>query len=484
MRRSDGPKRNRGSGTASHWIGTIAVSLVLVAGVAAELGVLPSLSQREAQPPRVAEPPRPSAKVQPPEVQSVAPVLTVARAADPIPREALERLLRGSVDSRALGDSFALAVEELGASRPLAGFGRSPVVTPASLVKLLTTVAALSVLGPDHRFETSVVTGATKHDLVLVGGGDPLLTGRARQVEGGSTGYPDRASLAQLARTTARRLLDDGVRRVRLSYDASLFSGPAVNPAWRPTYIRYFVVSPITALWVDEGRVHPESDRRVADPSLTAAERFAAMLRSAGVQVAADVVAGRATRSGGQVAAVQSAPLDQIIEHVIAVSDNEAAEVLLRHVALASDRRGSAAAGVEAVRRTLSRLDVDMSRVTLLDGSGLARGNALPVRVLVDVLQLAADPQRPDLRAVVSSLPVAGFTGTLAYRFDQAPRGFGVVRAKTGTLTGVHGYAGLAVTRDGHTLVFAMVADQVPERRTLAARARLDHIAALLTTYR
>lgn len=310
-----------------------------------------------------------------------------------------------------------------------------------------------------------------------------MLTTRSAPPRHVSTDYPEEASLARLARATARQLMNDGVRRVRLSYDTSVFSGPAVNPAWPSTYIRYDVVSPISALWVDEGRA-TGGDARVADPAQTAAWRFAALLRSAGLQVASEVVNGRAPRSASQLAVVQSAPLDEIVEHVIALSDNEAAEVLLRHVALATDRPGSAAAGVKAVRRTLTGLGIDLSRVTLRDGSGLARGNALPVQVLLDVLQLAADPEYPQLRAVVSSLPVAGFTGSLSYRFGLAARGLGVVRAKTGTLTGVHGLAGLVVTRDGHPLVFAAVADEVPVRRALAARVRLDRIAALLSTYR
>jgi D-alanyl-D-alanine carboxypeptidase/D-alanyl-D-alanine-endopeptidase (penicillin-binding protein 4) len=137
------------------------------------------------------------------------------------------------------------------------------------------------------------------------------------------------------------------------------------------------------------------------------------------------------------------------------------------------------------MRQALARLGIDLSGSTFYDGSGLARRDALPVRVLLDVLQLAADPGQPGLRTVVSSLPVAGFTGSLASRFVQdAPAGLGAVRAKTGTLTGVHGLGGLVVTRSGHGFVFAAVANDVPIRRALAARAQLDSIAALLATCR
>ena len=84
------------------------------------------------------------------------------------------------------------------------------------------------------------------------------------------------------------------------------------------------------------------------------------------------------------------------------------------------------------------------------------------------MIRWAASDDQPDLRAVVTSLPVAGFTGSLSDRFDQgAPEGPGRVRAKTGTLTGVTSLAGIAVDLDGSLLVFAMIADQVqaqPER--------------------
>ena len=57
----------------------------------------------------------------------------------------------------------------------------------------------------------------------------------------------------------------------------------------------------------------------------------------------------------------------------------------------------------------------------LYDGSGLSRDNRLDPRVLVDVLRLAMRPEHPELRAVLTGLPVAGFTGSLADRMDLGP---------------------------------------------------------------
>ena len=72
---------------------------------------------------------------------------------------------------------------------------------------------------------------------------------------------------------------------------------------------------------------------------------------------------------------------------------------------------------------------------------------------LARLLQVAADPAHPALRTVLTSLPVAGFTGTLADRFTRPPSrsGAGLVRAKTGTLTGVSTLAGVTNgQRPGH----------------------------------
>ena len=97
------------------------------------------------------------------------------------------------------------------------------------------------------------------------------------------------------------------------------------------------------------------------------------------------------------------------------------------------------------------------------------------------MLQVAASTAHPELRAVVTGLPVAGFTGSLADRFDGAsPQSRGRVRAKTGTLTGVSALAGIATDADGDPLVFALVADRVKLLKTLDARDALDDAAAAL----
>jgi D-alanyl-D-alanine carboxypeptidase/D-alanyl-D-alanine-endopeptidase (penicillin-binding protein 4) len=155
--------------------------------------------------------------------------------------------------------------------------------------------------------------------------------------------------------------------------------------------------------------------------------------------------------------------------------------VLLRHVGLAAEGEGSSDAGSQGVRRILESQGVPLRSSVLYDGSGLSRDNRLDPRVLVDVLRLAMDPGHPQLRAVLTGLPVAGFTGSLADRMDLGPpEGRGRVRAKTGTLTGVTSLAGIAADVDGNAMVFVLMADRVRKNRDYFARVAMDNAAASL----
>jgi D-alanyl-D-alanine carboxypeptidase/D-alanyl-D-alanine-endopeptidase (penicillin-binding protein 4) len=99
------------------------------------------------------------------------------------------------------------------------------------------------------------------------------------------------------------------------------------------------------------------------------------------------------------------------------------------------------------------------------------------------VLQLAASSDHPELRSVVTGLPVAGSVGSLGYRFEDSP-GRGLVRAKTGTLTGTSALAGVTTDARGQALVFAFVSNHVKYAETLDTRSALERLASALTTAR
>jgi D-alanyl-D-alanine carboxypeptidase/D-alanyl-D-alanine-endopeptidase (penicillin-binding protein 4) len=354
--------------------------------------------------------------------------------------------------------------------------------TPASTLKLLTTTAALEVLGADRTFATRVVASGHAR-ITLVGGGDPFLAGKQ------PTDGPARhdASLQTLARLAARDLRRHGVREVRLSYDSSLFTGPAVNPHWPRAYVPDDVVTPITALWADEG-LDPHGYGRVSDPPASAAATFAAFLRRDGVRVAPSIPRQRARSHAREVARVESPPVADIVERTLQYSDNEAAEVLAHQVGLAVSGRGSFAGGVAGTRKTLEGLGIRLDDATIQDGSGLSRHDRLDAETLVQVLQVAASPAHPGLRSVLTGLPVAAYDGSLASRFTATSgggtAGRGLVRAKTGTLTGTSALAGVTTDARGRLLVFAFVSNRVPYAETLDTRAALDRLAAALTTCR
>jgi D-alanyl-D-alanine carboxypeptidase/D-alanyl-D-alanine-endopeptidase (penicillin-binding protein 4) len=377
------------------------------------------------------------------------------------------------VGDPALGRHVDVAVSALGSGQVVYRHGAG-AITPASTTKLLTTAAALSVLGPTARFETLVRQSADR--IVLVGGGDPLLASTPAAAKGL---YPARATLADLAAKTAAALVAQGRTTVTLSYDDSLFTGPRVNPAWPATYLPQDVVPPITALWADEGR--DVAGHYVRDPSKSAATAFADALARHGVSVSGPIRAGVGAATDPEIAAVESAPLDQIVEHTLAVSDNNAAEVIGHQVGLKVGNDASFAGGVAAVVQVLGQLGVDLTGSTVHDGSGLSRENRLTADTLLDVLRLASSEEHPELRAVVTGLPVAGFTGSLQWRFDDAPAAArGRVRAKTGTLTGVSGLAGVVTDVQGNRMAFVAIADKVATPQTLAARHVLDLIAGAL----
>jgi serine-type D-Ala-D-Ala carboxypeptidase/endopeptidase (penicillin-binding protein 4) len=389
----------------------------------------------------------------------------------------VQRALAPALADPSLGKHRGAYVYDASRGKPLFSTGTATPFVPASTMKLLTGVSALATLGPDRWFTTKTVA-VSKGQIVLVGGGDPLLTIK-RQTD--PLDFPKRATLQDLAAGTARALRAQGVRSVSLGYDATLFTGPAVNPKWLPTYIAEGIAAPTSALWVDEGRVVPGNAKRASSPALAAANAFAAQLRAAGVKVTA-VKAMEAPAAATNLAQVRSAPLGDIIEYVNLHSDNDGAEVLLRQVGLATKNGGSYAGGLKGVRSTLTSLGLDISRARLEDGSGLSRTDQVPLDLLAGALRVAASGSRPELKHLITGLPVAAFTGSLGDRFRSpgTAAGTGLVRAKTGTLTGVHSLAGLVRDRTGTLLVFAVATDSAPAAKALAARAALDRAVAAL----
>jgi D-alanyl-D-alanine carboxypeptidase/D-alanyl-D-alanine-endopeptidase (penicillin-binding protein 4) len=388
------------------------------------------------------------------------------------------RALDAALGTAALGGAAGATVVDIASGQVLLDRDAATARTPASVAKLATAATALTVLGPQHRLRTQVVAGTTPGQVVLVGAGDATLTTRRQPGPAASR----TASLAGLAERTAAALAKAGTPGpVSVAVDDSLFTGPAVSPGWPSTYVSAGVVSPVMALSADEGRVRPGADAREPDPALAAGRSFARLLATHGVTVAPSV--GRAAApAGAQVLAVAASPTAGVmVQTALQNSDNDLAEALLRDAAIGAGEPASFAGGTALVTETLSALGVPAQGMVLQDGSGLSRGDRIAPATLAALLRVAADGTHPALAPLVDGLPVAGFTGTLALRYDSGASrsGAGVVRAKTGTLTGVSSLAGITSVA-GRPVVFAAMSDGVPTGATLQARDDLDSFAALL----
>jgi D-alanyl-D-alanine carboxypeptidase/D-alanyl-D-alanine-endopeptidase (penicillin-binding protein 4) len=332
----------------------------------------------------------------------------------------------------------------------------------------------LQMLGPMARFKTTVV--GTGNKIVLVGGGDPFLASTPAR---GAGRYPVRADITTLAQRTAAALKTAGISKVAVGYDASLFTGPAVNSHWPATYISQDVVPPISALWVDEGRGH--NGYYVSDPALAAAQTFVAALKAQHIAVSGVPRKQKAPAPAAELAEVESSPVGEIIQQTLALSDNNAAEVLARHVGRVVEHDASFAGGAKGTFAVLTKLGVDLTGSAVYDGSGLSRQTRLTPTALMDVVKAVTSAQHPTLREVITGLPVAGFTGSLKRRFGTGlAAARGRVLAKTGTLTGVHGLVGVAADLDGDLIAFVFVVDRIPLVDNLAAQHQLDVMAGAL----
>jgi D-alanyl-D-alanine carboxypeptidase/D-alanyl-D-alanine-endopeptidase (penicillin-binding protein 4) len=338
---------------------------------------------------------------------------------------------------------------------------------PASTAKLLTAAAVLTVKKVTDRIATTVVTG-TGGRIVLVGGGDPTLSGAKPGV---APLYPGAARLADLAAQV--RAAHVPIRGIVV--DDSLFTGPAVSPAWAPEDVPSFYASAITPVLADGGKAHPGDYGRSATPDLDAGHELAALLGRPGLPVSRGV----APTGARQLGRVESAPVGTLVDQMLQQSDNVIAECMARQVALAEHQPASFLGAAHAVRTVLQRLGTDPGG-GLVDGSGLAAKDRLSAAGLVGVLRLIAGPTRPALHNVLAGMPIAGWSGTLADRYlsGASRAAAGLVRAKTGTLTGVSTLAGLVHDKSGRLLAFAFLTDGVPS--TYDADRALDVLAAEL----
>jgi D-alanyl-D-alanine carboxypeptidase/D-alanyl-D-alanine-endopeptidase (penicillin-binding protein 4) len=336
---------------------------------------------------------------------------------------------------------------------------------PASTRKLVVGLVALDTLGAEHRYRTVVtgaepVDGVVAGDLALVGGGDPLLATATdafvRRIADQPLTYLDELADALVAR---------GVRHVTggVVGDETRYDTARTVAGWPERYATQEQVGPLSALTVDDGYMRtlpsPGTDgvperTRAAEPATAAAEALIDLLRARGVRVDGPPSTAGAPTFGNELAAVESAPLTEIVRQLLEESDNGTGELLVKEIGHRTGGGGTTAAGTAHVERRAAELGFPVAGTDVTDGSGLDRANRTTCDELVAVLEHGGGSDG----AIGAALPVAGRTGTLESRFEGTPAE-GRLRAKTGSLNGVTSLAGFVDLPDGTVATFAYVAN-------------------------
>lgn len=401
---------------------------------------------------------------------------------------------------------IGLVVQAVDEAAPQLAIGEERSLNPASVMKLLTTLATLDSLNPSFTWKTRVlVDGEIKHGilkggLILQGGGDPSLSLerfwlllrelRARgireirgdvlidqsfyQVEASDPGRFDLAPLKPYnAAPTAlivsqnavalrlapeggkvRAALDPNLAGIALKNELALGAGPcngwrdAIAPTLDGATLsvqgRYPAACGDQVIWLN-----------LLPPDETVAAMFAALWPELGGRHVGAVRQAAAPANAQPLFEFDSLPLALIARDVNTYSNNVMAKMLFLNLGVA--RYGVPATwdkGERAIRAWLAEQRLDFPELVLENGSGLSRIERISAASLARLLAWA--PQSPAFYAFAASLPALGLNGTLKSRLNGSPQA-GRAWLKTGSLNGARNLAGYVLDRQGRRKVLVFL---------------------------
>jgi D-alanyl-D-alanine carboxypeptidase/D-alanyl-D-alanine-endopeptidase (penicillin-binding protein 4) len=407
----------------------------------------------------------------PPAPQQIG-IFAPAVAAGEIDANVASQLVVEELADPRLGTGVTAYVIDANSGKVLVDINGDQAMIPASTLKIFTGIAAMNVLGAQTRFETIVKRDGNQ--LTIIGGGDPTLVSQTpenwRGKPPGSEQPPSIDQLADLAATAIGQTTESFV----VNFDDSLFADPKAHESWPDLYIRTGEVAPAQGLTMDFGI--NDSEAVMKDPAQSAAQYLADALTELGIPA----TLGERKLAGETatvLTSIKSATVTDIVERMITTSNNTMAEFLAHHVGGATGEY-TFDAGAKATTEELKSEQIDLTGVTILDGSGLSRSNRASAKSLVSALSYA---NKTDGAAWsnLSGLPVAGISGTLIDRYEIGEPGRGTVRAKTGTLSKVVSLSGTLVDASGDLLIFTFIANEVPSG-TKQGAAALDEVVKVL----
>lgn len=420
----------------------------------------------------------------------------------------------------ALSDaSVGIEVRELASGKQIYKHDEDLALTPASNQKLLTSTVALSTLGSDFTFDTTVFgtsdvgeDGVLDGDVYVVGSGDPSLTSER---------------LAELAENVVAQT---GLKKVtgKVYGDGTIFDKEFTGEDWSEADMSYYYSAQVSGLNCDlnvvsitvtpgdaagdapaievnglsakeeqyveidssvktiaeAGKDNAGFERRLGtntivltgsipvdsdpvsfqvtihDPTAFTAYRFALALEKAGVEVStAPTESGEAPEGVAELASSTSKDLSFLLGLFLKPSDNMYGEALLKTMGRVAtpDEPGSASSGAEAVAAFLEGEGLNTTGVETVDGSGLSDLNKLTAQFLCNILSHnKKEFSEADWEVYFDALPIGGVDGTLEGRFVDSPVA-GKIRAKTGSLTGVSSLSGYLEAGDGTEYVFSIL---------------------------
>ena len=323
---------------------------------------------------------------------------------------------------------LGLMVYDLSADSVLYSYGGKQALRPASTMKLLTSVAALDLLGSGYAFRTylyykgTISKGVLSGDVWLVGGMDPLFDERDMRI------------FAE----TIHRIGVDTIRG-RIMQDLSFKEEQLLGEGW---------------CWDDD---NPQLTPLLISGKDEFASQFKDELMKCGVFVDAPVSTGRLPKDKDVLLICsRSHALREVLEPMMKESDNLYAESMFYQIAASIGKRPAEAVHArQLIKQLLTKAGVTGVQYRIADGSGLSLYNYVTPELMIRLLRYAY-LKRDVMAALYPSLPVAGVDGTLKKRMTKG-FAFENVHAKTGTVSGVSSLAGYCRSANRHLLAFCII---------------------------
>ena len=332
---------------------------------------------------------------------------------------------------------------------------------PASTTKLFTAATALAKLGSDYQFETTLYTDESTEtqaigNIYFKGSADPVLQSN---------------DIVKLCDT----LVQTGIKSIHgdIVVDETYFDTVREGPGWmwddKPLRISALSIRSV------------EPDVKTGSRAIACGHLLKTILMQKGINIGGQVTTGKVPSDTRSIAKHLSPSLADIIKLMNKPSDNWIAEMLFKAIgAEVKGEPGTWKKGRETVDEFLGEIMEEPPVHRFVDGSGLSRYNLLNAELLTKLL-IYMYHNFELMPEYMASLPIAGVDGTLKNRM-QGMYAEKVLRAKTGTLSGVSALSGYTKTADGKVFAFGILISHYVGSAT-TARGIQDKIGNLLTLF-